>query len=182
MPKAHDVNSLWQLVDFTPGGCWVWTGYISDNGYGRVGMGGGLRYVHRLFYELSVGPIPEGAVIDHLCRTRNCVNHLHMDVVTRGENVLHGVGFAAKNAAKVACAGGHALSVLPDGSRRCVACKADTSRRWWAAHQEYKKKANASYRERNRDAINERQRARKALKRDRLLNGGDACSRTSTTD
>src|ERR1700761_5837118 len=37
-------------------GCWVWTGSVSPNGYGRVDK----AYAHRLMFEEMVGPIPEG--------------------------------------------------------------------------------------------------------------------------
>jgi hypothetical protein len=57
--------------------------------------------------ELFVGPIPEGLVIDHLCRNRGCINPTHMEPVTNAENVLRGEGPTAVNARKTHCKRGH---------------------------------------------------------------------------
>ena len=88
-----------------------------------------LVLAHRFAYELLRGPIPEGMTIDHLCRTRSCVNPEHFEVVTRGENVLRGVGPPAMNARKTHCAKGHplvegnlVLNRLKHGYRECLIC------------------------------------------------------------
>lgn len=42
---------------------------------------------HRVAYEYFLGPIPPGMEVDHLCRTRLCVNPMHLEVVGHRENV-----------------------------------------------------------------------------------------------
>lgn len=73
----------------TTDGCWTWTGTKVDQGYGHHFCGIETRKIaraHRLAYECWVGPIKEGLTIDHLCANKICVNPLHLEVVTRGEN------------------------------------------------------------------------------------------------
>ena len=89
-------------------GCWLWT-RAGGEGYGRISSKGKLWLAHRLAYELLRGPIPPGLEIDHLCRTRSCVNPEHMDIVTKGENVLRGRGITARNVHKTHCPEGHEL-------------------------------------------------------------------------
>lgn len=67
-------------------GCWIWQGAPAKTGYGRMSVGNQLQYVHRLSYEVHVGPVPEGLTIDHLCRVRLCCNPEHLEPVTRAEN------------------------------------------------------------------------------------------------
>lgn len=86
------------------GECWLWTGALSPNGYGTFGSGGSA---HRIIYELLKDPIPIGLQLDHLCRTRHCVNPDHLQPITVRENILRGEGFAAINARKTHCVRGH---------------------------------------------------------------------------
>lgn len=67
--------------------CWLWSG-AKIKGYGRVKWEGRSAQMHRLAYETLVAAIPPGLTIDHLCRTRNCVNPGHMEVVTQTVNTL----------------------------------------------------------------------------------------------
>lgn len=72
--------------------CFIWRGHPNNKGYGQVVLAGKQMYAHRAMYEQRVGPIPEGMQIDHLCRTRLCVNTDHMEPVTHRENLMRGVG------------------------------------------------------------------------------------------
>ncbi len=89
---------------------------------------------HRFAYELLVGPIPDGLVIDHLCRVRHCVNPAHMEPVTRWENTLRGGSFSAVAARQTHCVNGHPFDeenthVDRRGFRRCRACNRERLRR-----------------------------------------------------
>lgn len=91
-------------------GCWI-PPLKPDPGHGytRIGIQGKLILTHRAFYEVHVGPIPEGLVIDHLCRNRACCNPAHLEAVTFSENALRGESPCAKFARRKVCSKGHPL-------------------------------------------------------------------------
>lgn len=90
--------------------CLVWDNISRADGYATVSIDYKSLYVHRVMYELFIGPIPKGLVIDHLCRNRSCVNPSHLEAVTYSINTRRGVSKIADNAAKTHCIGNHALS------------------------------------------------------------------------
>ena len=102
-------SQIWDSIEKTDT-CWNWTRFPTSNGYGLVQFDGKLRLVHRVIWNLKVGPIPNGLHIDHLCRNRKCVNPAHLELVTPRENILRGIGITAKNAVKTHCLRGHPLS------------------------------------------------------------------------
>ena len=74
-------------------GCWEWAASHNSQGYGKIregGAGSKVRDAHRVVYELLVGPIPPGLVIDHLCRNPGCVRPDHLEAVTQSVNVKRG--------------------------------------------------------------------------------------------
>jgi len=97
-------------------------------GYGviQVGTHDASKHtrVHRLAYELLVGPIPEGLVLDHTCRVTRCVNPAHLEPVTFKENVLRGDSMSARWARRTHCDAGHDLAEdRAAGRKRCRLCQ-----------------------------------------------------------
>ena len=72
------------------GGCWLWLRSKSPDGYGWASLGNRTYTAHRLVYRLTGHAIPEGLVLDHLCRVRHCVNPAHLEPVTNRENLARG--------------------------------------------------------------------------------------------
>ena len=68
------------------GKCWVDYSLKPNKAYGYSQVWDGVKMWrgHRLSYTILVGPIPEGYVIDHLCRNRRCYNPAHLEPVTSG--------------------------------------------------------------------------------------------------
>lgn len=119
-------------------GCWDWSATRRKDGYGLFWMNGrSNNRAHRVSYELFVGPIPGGLVVDHVCRNRGCVNPLHLRVCTRGENVkAPGSLTGAHNGKKTHCVNGHPftgdnLMIRANGNRDCRECKRRICRNYW---------------------------------------------------
>lgn len=68
------------------GDCLIWTGASSRDGYANITVEKKRRNAHRVAYELTHGPIPNGLQVDHACHNRACVNVDHLRLVTRLEN------------------------------------------------------------------------------------------------
>lgn len=107
-------------------GCHVWRAPSAARHYVRFHLDGKRVLGHRLIWEVERGPIPEGLVIDHLCRNRACVNVEHMEVVTQAVNKARGTSPVAENGRKQVCprCGGE---YRRDGDgRRCFRCRRET--------------------------------------------------------
>ena len=138
MPRGNPrplAERLWEKVEKggpmalwkgAPGPCWVWTA-SRTKGYGMIRSGRTNAYAHRVAYELSVGPIPEGLHLDHRCRRPHCVNPAHLEPVTNAENVRRG-NAGLLQARKTHCKQGHPfegdnLIIRADGTgRACREC------------------------------------------------------------
>lgn len=124
-------------------GCWLWQGFVNDQGYGQCWAGS----AHRHFYTKLVGAIPTGKHLDHVChdpsicaggpacKHRRCVNPEHLKVVTPRENVMRSNSFVVEHANATHCPYGHPyegenLVILP-AQRTCRAC---LHRRWLQSH------------------------------------------------
>jgi len=99
-------------------GCLRWTGAHNSRGYGYAKVSGhsGPQRVHRVAYELWIGPIPEGYDVDHV-RERGCVYHdcfepSHLEAVTHWENVRRVTVF------RTHCPNGHEFTPDNTGTRK----------------------------------------------------------------
>lgn len=127
------------------GACWLWMGFRSLDGYGRIQPGrrsssgyGAPLLVHRVSYELAVGPIPDGLTIDHLCFVTSCVNPTHLEAVTMGENVRRNDGMSARHGRATICKRGHPKTTentyrSPQGGNSCAPCRKIRMAAFWAA-------------------------------------------------
>lgn len=94
--RGHEING-------TPSACWIWTRTtpIEGRGYARKWAfeDGRWRkvFVHRHYWEKFNGKVPDGLVLDHLCRQRICMRPGHLEAVTPAVNIDRGETVKIKN-------------------------------------------------------------------------------------
>lgn len=163
------VARFWAKVDKRGADeCWPWGGVHVPEGYGQLSIGRTLRIsAHRFSYELLVGPIPDGAEIDHVkargCTRRDCVNPAHLEAVTGYVNLMRSDGPSAINKRKELCKDGHEFDIFtvgPNGRprRKCSICR---RRRWAEANARNRQRyaTDPEYRERMKARVREAGRA-----------------------
>lgn len=137
----NEICGFWKYIDKTAS-CWVWTGRTNNCGYGMF-YNNGIKYVHRISWEIHNGEIPEDKEINHICRNRVCVNPKHLELLTHQEN-LQFRDMSGKNGdyfmggstnflklRKECCNKGHEikyLKVIGEKKVKCVECLKDTEK------------------------------------------------------
>lgn len=128
-----------------PSECLLWLGAVNNMGYGMIlvgGRGGKLTLAHRLAWELSHGPVPQGALVLHKCDTPSCVNERHLFLGDQFANMADMVQKGRSKSARMThCKHGHERTAdscyvytSPKREIRCKACVADRAARYKASH------------------------------------------------
>ncbi|WP_338699141.1 HNH endonuclease signature motif containing protein [Streptomyces sp. Q6] len=138
--RTYLVDRFWAKVQIgTADECWPWTAAVNPKTrYGQFRVGATIRGAHTIAVVYRHGPVPVGHVVDHLCRTRTCVNPHHLDVVTIAENTRRGMAPTAVAARENRCTNGHEFTpentiAKGDGHRRCRQCFNASQRARYAA-------------------------------------------------
>ena len=120
---------VWQ-----PSGCLVWTGYVNQKGYGRIGVNGRLLRTHRLAWSLANDqPVPEGKMILHSCDNPPCCEPSHLRPGTQAENTADMIARGRNHNQQVTiCPRGHEYTTentyVNRRGRSCRTCGIDQDR------------------------------------------------------
>src|SRR5215831_3413686 len=112
------------------GECWEWSASVMKVGYGqfRASRSENL-YVHRMAYELLVGPLSYGEHLHHICENKICFNPDHLEVTTNSEHSrIHSSPTCLK------CGGSRWSIVKPHNWRRCMDCHTRNERERRSRH------------------------------------------------
>ena len=93
-PAGRAIDAV-ETAEQLPSGCRIPTFSIDTSGYGRRWVmrepdqkqSSRRERMHRVVYEVLVGPIEAGQTVHHKCGTRACVNPDHLQSVSNEENV-----------------------------------------------------------------------------------------------
>lgn len=150
-----------ERVRITLTGCHECSLSVNSEGYSTISFQARMWRTHRLLWIIEYGDIPDGLVIDHVCRNRTCCNLDHLELVTNLENIARGSYVRLRSRATV-CGKGHDLV-----AGRCLTCRGQRQR---------ERRANPVYRaKRNADSINLSARVAPYVKGTVLQSAGLAC-------
>lgn len=77
---------FWSKVDKS-GECWLWTASKNKGGYGQTYWKGKVMRSHRVAYELTHGPVPEGMDVGLLCENHACTRPVHLFLRSKDEKI-----------------------------------------------------------------------------------------------
>lgn len=117
----------------TETGCIISSYGVGSHGYPQIGWSDNairrVTLVHRVVWISTYGAIPDGMTVDHMCKTRRCVNAEHLRLLTNFENARRTFG---RDWPLGRCVNGHPNSELTRrGSKSvCRTCSAIWQRRY----------------------------------------------------
>ena len=129
--KAGYEEGFWRKVQ-RDDGCWMWTAGRDGDGYGSYRN----KRAHRVAWQLTRGPIPDGLVVCHSCDNPACVRPDHLFLGTQQDNIQDMLRKGRRPPAGrlTHCKHGHEFTqantrVARSGARNCRECDRVRSRR-----------------------------------------------------
>jgi hypothetical protein len=132
------------------GSHWLWSGSLSEHGYGRLNVKGRTTLAHRVAYELYIGRIPDGMTLDHLCRVHACVNPKHLEPVSLVDNLMRGIPGRMKGRCRKGHDSSHFALKRNGSTAYCRVCRNEELRRRLREDPVYREQKHAKDRARYR--------------------------------
>ncbi|ULB10691.1 hypothetical protein ORIO_12335 [Cereibacter azotoformans] len=97
------IEKFWKSVHIgSPDQCWPWTGSLTEKGYGRFKVYGGMKRANRMAWEIENNEFLGSRMARHSCDNPACCNPSHLlpgsaqdnvdDMMTRGRHAPHSPG------------------------------------------------------------------------------------------
>lgn len=85
--KRSEIERFIEKINHNPEtGCWEWTAWVNNWGYGFFYGSRKSRLAHRASYELFCGEIPDKMHVLHKCDNPKCVRPSHLFLGTELDN------------------------------------------------------------------------------------------------
>lgn len=118
-------------------GCWLYTGALDKDGYGKIKYKGKTYRVHRLAWTAWIGPIKEQILHKPICLNKHCFNPEHLYDGTHNDNMKDRKDtgtYVNYDQFETHCIRGHKFDVdntyinKTSGARQCKACRKERAR------------------------------------------------------
>lgn len=118
-------DRFWEKVEIA-GGCWIWTGRRSIDGYGRIKVSSKKELpAHHVSYFLKFDEwLPFDLDPDHTCKNPSCVRwgYGHLEAISKDEHKKR-TALTHPNRVKTHCIRNHSRwGFRANGSRYCMDC------------------------------------------------------------
>lgn len=135
IPRSDPVLRFFHKITFGDD-CWEFQ-RLDHYGYGRIRVARKDIKAHRMAMEIFTGtPVPPDMSVDHaVCQNKSCVRPDHLEIVTRGENVLRAWLRGEVNPRINDCTHGKEFWYMRPHGRDgyCRKCQAQSHKRYMAA-------------------------------------------------
>jgi hypothetical protein len=118
--------------------CWLWIGYLTTSGYGRITIHGMAIEIHRLscyiHHDLDLSDDRWRALHKTICPNKSCWNPEHLYIGTQFDNMRDSISAGthiSQNQYRTHCKYGHLIDgIKNNGKRYCLTCNRERDKKY----------------------------------------------------